>query len=57
MTCLKWLDLSNTEITDAGLEQLKGLKKLEKLDLSNTKVTNAGVKDLQKTLPNLKIYQ
>ena len=52
---LKSLDLSRTQVTDAGLEHLKGLTKLVSLTLLNTKVTSAGVQDLQKALPNCKI--
>ena len=42
-------------MTDAGLEHLKGLTKLQSLDLRNTQVTDAGVKGLQKALPKCKI--
>ena len=35
------------EFTDAGLEHLKGLAKLELLDLSGTKVTDAGLERLK----------
>ncbi len=45
------VDLSRTEITDAGLVHLKGLTKLEFLGLSYTQVTEEGVKKLQQTLP------
>jgi len=37
------LDLSNTAVTDAGLEKLDSLYLLSSLDLSGTKVTAAGV--------------
>lgn len=50
---LKYLDLSDTPITDRGLEQLWSLKKLEYLDLARTAVTGAGLKTLV-TLTNLK---
>ncbi len=43
--------------TDADLEHLKGLTKLEYLWLSGTQVTDAGVADLQESLPNLAIYR
>ena len=39
---LKTLDLSRTNITDAGLVHLDGLNNLTRLDLINTQVTNAG---------------
>jgi hypothetical protein len=37
------LDLSNTAITDAGLEKLDNLRLLTQMDLSGTKVTPAAV--------------
>jgi hypothetical protein len=42
-------------VSDAGLEQLKGLTNLRKLYLWQTKATSNGVTNLQKTLPNLDI--
>ena len=42
-------------MTDAGLEHLKGLRKLQKLNLEETKVTSTGVNELTKALPNLKV--
>jgi len=44
---LKWLDLYQTEVTDAGLKELAGLKGLQKLRLSATGVTDAGLKHLK----------
>jgi hypothetical protein len=41
------VDLWNTNITNAGLEQLKSLADLQSLDLRNTKVTDAGLKHLK----------
>ncbi|MGD0899850.1 MAG: hypothetical protein ABR915_18615 [Thermoguttaceae bacterium] len=41
--------------TDAVLEHLKGLAKLQRLYLDGTKVTDEGVKKLQEALPNCKI--
>jgi hypothetical protein len=46
-----------TQLTDAGLVQLYGLTRLKELSLHNTQVTDAGVEELQKALPNLKIYR
>ena len=43
LTGLEKLDLSYTEITDAGLGNLQGLEKLIDLDLQKTKVADAGV--------------
>ena len=45
------LDVSLTQITDAGLEHLEGLTKLEWLSLIDTQVTPEGVKKLKKALP------
>jgi hypothetical protein len=49
--------LPRTKVTDAGLEHLKGLPKLQWLSLLRTKVTDAGVKDLKKALPNVQIIR
>jgi hypothetical protein len=46
-----------TQITDAGVVHLRGLTKLQRLDLDYNKVTDTGVADLQKALPNCKIYK
>ncbi len=50
---LKWLNLNNTKITDAGLVHLKGLTNLKVLWLEDTKITDAGLVHL-KGLTNLK---
>ncbi len=64
MTQLQELFLDDTYITDAGLVHLKGMTSLVHLRLGNpgqknlsTKVTDAGVADLQKSLPDCKIYR
>jgi WD40 repeat protein len=44
---LRLLDLSETEITDAGLAQLKGLTHLQVLNLGGTDVTDAGLVHLR----------
>ena len=45
-----------TQITDAGLVQLKGLTKLQSLDLSGCEnITDTGIAELQKALPNCEI--
>lgn len=50
------LDLSETEVADAGLKQLANLKKLTSLSLCGTKVTDAAVEALQKALPKCLIF-
>jgi hypothetical protein len=57
MNRLSVLNLAATDVTDAGLEELAGLKGLTWLILGNTNVTQAGVRDLQKALPTCKIEQ
>ena len=49
------LCLSDTQVTDAGLEYLKELTQLQQLDLDGTQVTDAGVTKLQQALPNCEI--
>src|SRR5262249_35538718 len=40
------LNLSNSKVTDAGLKQLAGLKRLQALSLSGTNITGVGLKHL-----------
>jgi hypothetical protein len=53
----RWVDLTRSEVTDAGLEHLKGLSRLQQLWLVSTKVTDAGVKKLQQALPKCRIVR
>jgi hypothetical protein len=55
LTDLEFLFLHNTQVSDAGLEYLKGLKRLQILNVENSRVTEAGVQQLQKLRPQLKI--
>ncbi len=41
------VDLRDTQITDAGLEHLKGLTSLKQLDLRDTQITDAGLVHLK----------
>jgi hypothetical protein len=41
------MSLWDTNVTDAGVKDLKELKNLTGLDLHNTKVTDAGLKELK----------
>ena len=43
VTGLHSLDLSGTQVTDAGLEHLKGRGDLRELNLPGTQVTDAGL--------------
>jgi hypothetical protein len=40
------LDLSHTQVSDAGLGHLKALKQLRCLDLDGTRITDAGLQHL-----------
>jgi len=43
---VSFVDLSGTQVSDAGLEQLRGLMNLRQLDLDDTQITGAGLKHL-----------
>jgi len=45
LTSLQSLDLSGTQVSDAGLVHLQGLISLQSLDLRNTKVSDTSVLD------------
>jgi len=47
LTDLQWLDLSGTQVGDAGLADLKGLKALQFLYLDDTQVTDLGLEHLK----------
>jgi hypothetical protein len=53
------VDLTNKNVTDAGLKELVGLKQLQELDHSGTEVTELGLKELAvfKQLRKLELYQ
>jgi hypothetical protein len=51
------LALRGPQVTDAGLEELAGLKALQTLLLYRAKVTDAGAAELQKALPTLAIWR
>lgn len=54
---LRQLDLSRTQISDEGLVDLQSLTRLRDLDLRDTEVTTARVAELQRALPNTRIYK
>ena len=55
MKKLEYLNLQQTEVTDAGLAALKPLSKLKQLNLSVTFVTEKGVTALRADLPECEI--
>ena len=54
-TCLEFLRCDGPSVTDAGLEVLAGLTRLEALSLNDTRVSHDAVQKLQQALPNCKI--
>tara|TARA_R110002096_G_scaffold435701_2_gene662183 strand:+ start:3395 stop:4342 length:948 start_codon:yes stop_codon:yes gene_type:complete len=52
------IDLSRTQVTDAGLKYLGEMPRLTRLDLHSTKVTDSGIKELAslKNLTYLNLY-
>ena len=40
---LQWLNLAHTKATGAGLENIKGLTRLQQLDLRGVKAIDAGL--------------
>jgi len=55
MKYLTSLNLSFTNVTDAGLKDLARLENLKSLELNATKVTFAGFRDIEKALPKCTI--
>ena len=55
MKKLSDLDLSQTRVTDAGLEYLKGHTTLRSLALYGTRVTREGERKLRQALPKCEI--
>ncbi|MGC3971259.1 MAG: hypothetical protein QM775_29130 [Pirellulales bacterium] len=57
MPNLRFLHLIGTNITDAGLKHLVGLKKLEELEVRGTAVSDEGLHRLRKALPTLRVIR
>ena len=49
------LDLSNTHVTDAGLDKFTEVYLLNDLNVANTKVTDSGIANLKSRWPSMKI--
>jgi hypothetical protein len=45
---IKWLMLSETQITDAALDNIVGCENLEKMNLKNTSISNASITKINK---------
>ncbi len=54
---LKTLELQHSRITDEGLEELQGLKKLEKLFVGGTAVTSNGISKIKVSIPGLEVHR
>jgi uncharacterized membrane protein len=52
---LRFLDLSNTEVTSAGAKELARMSKLESLNMTSTRADTASIADLR-SKPNLKKF-
>ena len=53
---LNWLAISNSEITDRGLEHLAKLRNLGRLDIEGCHVSKGAVQRLGETLPATRIF-
>jgi len=49
-------NVDGKQLNDQSIEQLKEIRAFSELDIKGTKVTADGVAELQKALPNCKIY-
>jgi hypothetical protein len=55
---LPWsLSLDDTQVSDAGLAHLEGLKRLGELRVHKTRVSDAGIEKLHRLLPRVKIIR
>jgi hypothetical protein len=54
---LESLYIRSRDITNAGLKHLESLTRLKALELRNTRITAASFKELQRKLPDCKIYR
>jgi hypothetical protein len=56
MKNLNTVDLSETAITDAGLEKLSGLPSLRSLYLTGSRVTEAAVEAFRRDHPECRVF-
>ena len=56
LTELEWLELTETQITNAGLEHLTALAGLDDVVVYCTHVTEAGIEEFRKARPNCNIH-
>jgi hypothetical protein len=54
---LQTLSLSETQVTDLGLDDLKAIGGLQELYVGSTRLTDAGIKRLKTALPQLRIMR
>jgi hypothetical protein len=54
---LERLNLARTQTTDASIESLVRMRRLEVLDITGTRLSNAGMDELRKRLPRATIIQ
>ena len=54
---LKHLGISNTSITDDGIEEITRLAALESLDISGTSISSTGVRRLRELFPALQLRE
>jgi Leucine-rich repeat (LRR) protein len=57
LTRLQQLDLSETRITDLGLEHLSGLTNLQAVDVSGTETTDSGLQAIRNPLSEATIIK
>ena len=54
---LTTLNLSGAKLTDAGLERLRGLKKLKTLRLVRTQISKEGILEFRSALPDCEVIK
>jgi hypothetical protein len=57
LKALEFLALNRTRVSDAGLDELRGLTSLKEIWVSDSLISNEGVGRFQAELPNLGIVR